>query len=1760
MSLWSDFTDALKGVAKGVATGGIGGGIAAGFKEVTPLVKDVATPVAKAIGKQAAKTGSGIMQGFGAAGFTPGEGPGNVVAKAGVQIGTSNIINAAQATTGQELTEKARKSLLDINTAATERQVKQYDPLLQSSILAEEKVFSPLIKRPISTAALLADPTSPLYDAGQYGSGVQLTDVAAAYNRTGDVYEIVNGKKVLKSPGVSLGVSLSKTLLNAGLHVTGLSDNAKEAGLDLDKANLWDDNDVQKYFVDNTLGRYMSGLTDAVVGNVAIQAGISGGLALVKSGAKAAGFVNTLNVKDVETLTKLEDLATTHINGTQKTVFGSDIDRLAASKDINEILDILEPHSNNPRLANLVMQTEDPSVVRDFILADKGYGPAIERLATLKRSDDLWIMSDAGKEHYADFVKNGQYRELTVEQRQRAGAAFDDSIAKNPKHQEIYDAFLRDETIKGPITPDMAARGIEPGQIDSVPRVFGKNYVPAEPKILNGVYTNARKRASELRVATVTRDYSNVGGVTQRLVGRGGATTALIKFVSTKMPRGVVTNSGIRPLDAIEEINAHFDDIAAFRSGNKMIKLSPVESIPASEYRRRFIAKYLEAQSDGQRGIILDELNKILMRDVARTQGITRLSDIDKFVEDAMNNIRKYQNDLADNSFAMDPSGMRVKVDPETQRQLRNATPLLPVAEIERQIIAARRGKGAQAAGVGVDVAQFGFELGNKAFSFTQLVRPSYIGKNSIIEPMLVSTMSLGSKVLTDNFRTYSSSILEDMRKNATIAIRKAKNLNSSEKKALADDFTRLTEQANESVQMLDNHVAEWIDYFVAKDGVSPATRLSNSEIVKRELRAAERVIRDIEVKMNAAAPEFSASFDKLPSLYNLTRRTQYLKTLKDPKYGSDIANAEAAISRAAGDINTLAPDLNKINQSIADEYKKIEAVFAELGPVQIAKAKKFSVADNKVVESSTKDTFSVRLANGEVIDNIPTFGNKQNLGTAYQSEIANTHTRQIELTGDKIFAQKVNMFNRKGPTDITDMTSPAYFDELSYVVNNYMRGDVLIDRILAGESRESLLANWAGTRQARSYAAEFGKNPSDIVAIIDNQIAYINRYLPNQQAQLLAAQGEVKASALAGALAEEMQTGILTPIHPMDVNYSVKTSGLQNFSDAIDKLTSAAWVKLATPENKIRYAWASTEYKQIVAEKAQLLASQGYEMTPSVIQGIRQSAAAEVVQELERTFYSIRRANRGLYTARTVAAFPTAAASGIYRYSRLAVKNPDRFSVLLNSYQSLYNTFGVDKNGNKVDNPLDAEFFIVPGTKEMGLGNGEGWRLGARATNFAVNFAGPAYTVPIGLGTIYNMFQGTDKIAKKIVNETIGHLPGYSYDELFPYGVETNVAKQLQRTVTPGWYSNAYKYFFGDDGTVDFTNSLLSEYKYQTILYENGLGPKPTDKSIENAARRKYGQKAAWQFASLIGSPVYVETKPASIFQTLFNAKADAAVAQGYSRSEAAQIAEDYLNLHVNLPKGSISKDLLKQKSSGKVVYVPRTQETVDRIWKDHADLAKQLELNDPRLVGLMTADLPMGTDPQVGKFLDDPNRSLPGGNVLNKRVKSVKELENDLEKSRFWKAYTDLKNEYNNAAKAAGYASYLSVPELKDSLRSYAKTLGAANNTWGIEYGQGASGDNAALFANGMAIALNNKKYMEQYGNGQFWQHANALLQYRDSYAKLYSDAPAGTKGYVQEKWVEYLNSSLKQWDPALQNLINIYFINDNLKETVVKIKETK
>jgi hypothetical protein len=154
-----------------------------------------------------------------------------------------------------------------------------------------------------------------LFEDDAYGKGIQFSDIQTAYNRTGNTYEIIDGKEVLVSKGVSLGVALTKSYLNP-FHITGVSDVILEdGGIDIDRVNLWNDEDIQANFTDNTTGRWLTGSTDALIGNVAIFGSVSISLSAAKAAARAAGLSNKLNVYDVNALSKLEKLADDQISG-----------------------------------------------------------------------------------------------------------------------------------------------------------------------------------------------------------------------------------------------------------------------------------------------------------------------------------------------------------------------------------------------------------------------------------------------------------------------------------------------------------------------------------------------------------------------------------------------------------------------------------------------------------------------------------------------------------------------------------------------------------------------------------------------------------------------------------------------------------------------------------------------------------------------------------------------------------------------------------------------------------------------------------------------------------------------------------------------------------------------------------------------------------------------------------------------------------------------------------------------------------------------------------------------------------------------------------------------------------------------------------------------------------------------------------------------------------------------------------------------------
>ena len=1692
------------------------------------------------------------------------------VLQAGASIGAGTIAKsrpelAAVANLASEAGIK--QSMKDAGILSQDQSImKPLDPIMNVAQKAEQYVFSPIVARPISTAFLLADPNSPLYETEKFRKGFQPQDIVDAYNRT---------------EKVSLGVSLTKAQMipivpsiQAG--ILGLG------GIDLDEVDLWNDQDVKENFQDNVVGKWVSGINDLIIKNVAIDKGVRGFAAITKSLLTAAGLSTKIRVGDIDALPQLEKLADDHIkfkasNGQDGalTVFGQDIENLANSSNIIDITNILKPYTLNPRLPALVRETTDPAFVRDLLLADKGWGPAIDRLASARRLDDVWYMSRGTEEVQNYYIANNKLPTYTVEQRNRWNQAYDDAIAKDPKHQEIYDAFLKEEL--NPAT----------NLLEVSPRFFGKNYKPMEPVIGKTAYAASRTRAGQLKTARLERDFSNVGGLTQTVLGGrvGGAATVLIRNFGTMMPKGFVTNSGLRPLNGVDELISVFDDIPLFRRGEKLIMTDELIPKTVSEYRRELIDKFVSATTDGARAKVIDDANIALARTIAYSRGYYNTEVIDSFVNTSMQNVKAVHGELRQHGNAMDPTGTRLVVNAQTQRQLQNSMPMLPFGELDKLIARAARAEKNVVAGATQktlggtkDAAQSIFEMGNKAFSLAQLYRFSYIPKNSIFEPMLSATMASGSQFTSAMATTASKQIIKNTANFTMRNIEKAKTIFPSAKKEIQREIKALSEEYNQAINLRDNVYAQYLSFFRDTPGVSPKTKADWADEVREDLRAAEKIVDNIETNFNRWTVEYGKPVD-VPTLYNLSRRIKTLKDnipadeLKDFRVrdvtpgkeykdtfkrieqsykgaASLIAKAEGLVSEATNKINILAPELTVLNTQIAKVYDEIGEVLNKLDPKLQERARIFKVSEGRYESKPLMpDTVTRVLANGQKVE-FPSFTNENYLGDGYFSEIANNSTRTLEVLGNKAVVANINTIFRKSPSTITNVADPLYFPELTYVVNNHMRGDILVDQVLRGASREELL-QWATTRQGKSYAFNMGRSEDELTQIVDDSISYVNRYLPSPEAQRLAAAGAVKQTDLERTLSAYLDQ--MVPIQPLDIAYSRPTSVSKAISEASDAAISAAWRQLAKPENLIRQVWGNVEHSNRVVDKANQLLAQGQEISLATLNALRQSTAAEMVQDITKVFYTIPRQQRGLYLARAALVFPNAAASGIYRYTGFAARQPGRTSGFLNSYYALYNSFGVDKYGNPVEDPMKAEYLLVPGTKEMGFNDGKGIIVSARATNFIANLPGANWLVPLSVNRILGGKPDSADEIKTLVDKTIGKIPGYSYNELFPFGVEPSVKTQLTKTFTPAWARNLMTAVNKSKTDEMWMDSLISVANKQATLYDMKIGPKPTEKSIEKETKNIYLRKFRTQFFSLLGSAQYVEARPDSLFNDYYIMLLDKYRAQGKGDIEAQRFATDEFQSHMAVFGSEFPMDRLFVSSRDKNAYITPSQKAYDRIWNDYSGLAKELESISPQVVGLLTADLPKEYSPQVNKFLNDPNTTLPGGTILNTQIKTPEMVEVELTKSRYWKAYTDYKNQLNDVAKDAEYASYLSVPELKELLKQYATTtLKAGSEDWYNEYMQSISkGDAAWSQARGLQKVVDNKKWMNEFGNTQFWTHAKSFLEYRDSYVKAYKDTPVGSKNKIQEQWVGYLESSLNLWDPVLQKIINRYFQNDNLKE---------
>lgn len=1643
-----------------------------------------------------------------------------------------NVNNAIDAIPGSNIAKAATKATADI--------------LLKGAAQFNDKVYSPLM-RTVSTAGLLTDLSSPLYKKGEFEEGFQFSDIKAAYNRSEKVSAF---QALTKSSLVPFINPMSQLVLSTGK-------------IDLDTVNLWNDESIQKNFVDNAVGRWYTGIGDFALGNKGI--GVVGKLAGVtaKSAGKTAGLYTKGKSVDAFAADMDNGILYASTNGAQgvQTVAGSHAVLLANTKDWGVIQDLVTKYSTNERLIPIIRETSDANVVKDLLLADKGNIAALERLAATS-SDKLFDIADVKSQLRNKALQDGEVPMFTGVPAVRLKKAFDDAINSDPQFVKIRDAFFdpKGDQLVGakdfmPIEPAIGASALIKGQ----EKIRG-----AKSAIRNREYDYFTPKEGTLRAAFAeTKIGETAGGLVMkgvRLVGRG----------TEALPAGFVSLSGMRPLQARTELTGFLNNMKMFRDGAAKVEVSPNVYEKVSVVRARLEDEYMQTLGKGSIAQVeaLKSIDAQVGRMLAYKAKIYDEKQIDAYVARFQMNVSKGMQSVKENGFGIGYDGNVTLVQPQTLRQFAESYRFTPWDDIETQLdIEAAKGLGkAKLSGARAGRDIFG-EL-NKVWTFDVLARPSYAFKQSLFEPIISVGLSQGIAFVRDeiigqglkrgtkNFYNWSNDFV---RRNVT---------NKAEYKAVASNVADRSQMLQQAIAAKNYAEASVNDLL---KNASPATRSQHLSAARKELKAIEEIVDGIELDLRDAMVPYGLT-ESIPSMATLERRLAYLDANPNiSKKKPEIKKAKEAIANYKNLVSKMATNKKLImdaDDAVQKAYANIDGAIKELGEARMKQADVFgkSAKFKKRYYSNEKSTIIINGAQHHIDSFIQeqAEGSPSNFTAAVKAETQNARTAQINFHGEMAVAAGAANVKRKIPMSKIGIGDENYFEELADIANRQYRGEPLMNLIFAETPMESIM-RWSKTPEGKSYLKAFDiVDEKQVPGYLAEKVALVKRMYPSYEARAAILKGEVTSQQLEKLLAPYADE--LYDIIPSNHNYEALTFGVSGVAAAAqgyNKMMTKVMTRLASVENPVRGALFEKLAAENVGRRLAYLESQGVELTTNQFNAVRQAAGREALQEMEKTLYTINNPNRFINSLRSIIAFPGANVNAVFRYARLAAKNPVRAAGVLSNYGRAYTTFGVDEYGNPTDDINKITHLVIPGTDELNLGSrGEGIKLSAQSLGFLINRPGPSFITGLSIGTAMQKFHKSEAEVEELMTFNGTNW----YKVIFPYGPPTSV----RDAYTPPWLKNAINGFaydgwqkevaskiFGESGQRDYLSSWKSVYNYNAMLVETGVIAKmPSDKDIEKQVKGLFRAKFYSTFMSpYAGIPYKIDNAPMSLTSNLYYKLQEKYKAEGLGNQDARDAAGEEM---LTILGPNFMLDRVTFTGSSKNLNIPATSEAYARVMEDNPDLLKRLVNIEPGeigLVGLLTADLdydPAKQSNNILTLLANPKATLPGTSKnLNELKMTPQEIETERLKQRTWNTYMAAKEALE--AKITDGKTLRAHPELKAVLDNLAATtFREQSQAWYDQYQLAQSGDTSYKYARALTEITSDKKFMDKSGGSQFWTDTQEFLNARSMFAGAYQSLPDydPRKAMLREAYNMWTAQNAGQWDSNLKTIITRYFDNDSLK----------
>jgi hypothetical protein len=1647
------------------------------------------------------------------------------------------IIAAPKAGTEEELKSRVQSGLRSVNQFGINAAESSADLLLRAATELNNRVISPLITRPMSTIALLTDPNSPLYKKGQYDEGFQFSDIGAAYKR---------------SARVSTGQALTKSVLSpVGQigYITGLTN----------EIDLWDDENIQRNFSDNIVGKYFTGVTDLVVGGVGVTKAFGVAGKIGKSGLNHAGVTTRARTveqfkQDIQTGFDYAD----NLGGRQ-TVAATHMMQMADSKSLTEIDDLVQLYSNNERLSSIILGTTKKEVVKDLILADKGDIEALARLAETN-ADDLFTIGGVANQLQANYLQTGKVFIPEGPAVDRLKKAFDQAVTKDARMVELRNTFF-DES-------------------DQL-RVLGKtDYFPVEPKLpgLPGVTEAYIKTESALRLgksATKFDEYKyfskestdQLAEVLSLKIGNkvGGPIVNLIKFrnqVTGLKPLRYVTLSGMRPFDARIELTAFVDSVPTFRDGSKIINISPTEVRKVADIRREWDRAYVAAKDPIERYNVLEAIDEQVGFAVAWNNGWRTEAEISAVIKDIRSKVSTNKAAHEKVGYSFDANGQMNVTSPETTRQMANSYLFTPWDSIEREIVLEASTGVRRVYGTSKQIAKQTYEGLTRVWTFDALVRPMYIVKQSLMEPTISAALSLGPTAAAKIAYTATKNGFKNnvIQKPAGAA---SKLVNRKDLAAVNKKVTVNQRILNTLVAQKD-HLEATIDDMLTGKG-SPAARQQNVPKLKKYLTAVDELVDKAELNLI----ESMAPLGRMPKISNapsLSRRISYIEKTLSP---SDLAkvqpqltaakNGLAQYKKVVAKMATNNKVIKETDDALRKAYDDIEGILDNTPSLIKEQADLFGKSA-KYKQRYYGRTDNYRMFNGQWVPITSFFDDidGNNFSKAIRAEVDNTLTAEQTFLGELSVGTTQATIHGRIPNLPIDVSNPLYFQEMQHVANDLIRGDKLFDVLLSSPT-QTTLKQWISSQEGIQYLAQWGVHgPADGLSYVRDKLAFLNRTIPSKEAQSIILKREIKENELMDLLSPYAKDNRLFPIAPSDWNYAESAIFGNQAGSALTKLLSKKsneiYKKLNAPENPLREGVFDQIAMTNLTKKAQSLADQGVSVSQAQWNALRQASGREALQETEKTFYTIRRQNNLLYAARAAVAFPAASLNAFYRYGRLAAKNPVRMTGFVYNYGRTFENFGVDKYGNPTEDINQIAWLVLPMSKDLGLSQGEGVRLNAKSLGYLLNLPSPSFITSISVAKIFKEWPTAEDYASgKKGPEWIKALLGAQYNRSFPYGPQSDVRKAF----VPTWGSALANWATTPMGQDNFLSSVNSVYRYHKILFDMGIETEfVTEEQAIQEARGLWFSKFKNSFISPFGVPVDVNLYPASMIDGLYNKLVDKYQKLGNTREESKTLAGDEL-LTIVGPELTLENVTFKDYNKNIPGVVP-TVENYNRLFSDNGDLVKQLASikdGDISLVGLLGADIEYKSEDRnlsISRLLNDPKTKLPGtSKLINDTKLTPREEDIQRQKNILWERYNAMKDALT--ATITDGKSFRSHQELGNALQYAASTIfKAESQEWFDEYSAGVRGDNSYNYAKAFNLIISDSAFMDKHGQTEYWKDVSTFMNIRTQVSQVYNSFPDGDsrKAKFKNAYLDYIESNMSAFHPKLQTMLKIYFDNDTLK----------